>query len=103
MSNRQYGARFVPPTSAPPPDPPPMQITEDSPIIVTIIQDTSLKIMTKDEFVLYNTTGKWEGNSKEHALKMFEKASKGHEFVFYMHSKEHTYSADYIDRMLKRG
>lgn len=102
MPNRQYGTRFVPPTSAPPPDPPPIQATEDSSIIVTTSQDASLKIMTKDEFILYYTTGKWEGNSKEHVFKMFEKASAGHEFVFYMHSKDHTYSTDYIDKLLKR-
>lgn len=103
--HRSYGANFVPPTSAlPPDDPPPQPLFVDGNVEYTSLETIdSLKIMTKDEFMLYYSTGKWEGNSKEHVLKMFEEASEGHKFVFYMHSTDHTYSVDYIDKLLKRG
>lgn len=70
--------------------------------LTSLEPNDSLKIMTKDEFIIYSTTGKWKGNSKKHALESFNKASKGHEFIFYSDSKNHTYSVDYIDAMLRR-
>lgn len=67
---------------------------------ISNINSTNLKLITKDEYILQRTTGKLPCK-KEHANKMFDEISKGHNFIFQS-DKNYYWSVDAIDELLNR-